>query len=219
MKYVSTRGGMAPQEFSDTLLEGLAPDGGLAVPQQLPKVGTATLESWRALSYADLAVEVLSLFATDIPREDLSRLAHAAYNEQVFSSEQIVPLRPLAGGLQLLGLSEGPTLAFKDMAMQFLGQVFEYVLTKRGTTLNIVGATSGDTGSAAEYALRGKHGVSVFMLSPHGRMSSFQRAQMYSLQDENIHNIAVKGVFDQARTSSRRCRRIWPSRPAIALAQ
>ncbi|AHV91151.1 threonine synthase [Bordetella holmesii] len=199
MKYVSTRGGMAPQEFSDTLLEGLAPDGGLAVPQQLPKVGTATLESWRALSYADLAVEVLSLFATDIPREDLSRLAHAAYNEQVFSSEQIVPLRPLAGGLQLLGLSEGPTLAFKDMAMQFLGQVFEYVLTKRGTTLNIVGATSGDTGSAAEYALRGKHGVSVFMLSPHGRMSSFQRAQMYSLQDENIHNIAVKGVFDQAQ--------------------
>ncbi|OZI74395.1 threonine synthase [Bordetella genomosp. 12] len=199
MKYVSTRGGMAAQAFSDILLEGLAPDGGLAVPQQLPQVDAATLESWRPLSYADLAVEVLSLFATDIPREDLSRLAHAAYNEQVFSSEQIVPLRPLAGGLQLLGLSEGPTLAFKDMAMQFLGQVFEYVLTKRGTTLNIVGATSGDTGSAAEYALRGKQGVGVFMLSPHGRMSSFQRAQMYSLQDENIHNIAVKGVFDQAQ--------------------
>ncbi|MEN5342640.1 threonine synthase [Achromobacter mucicolens] len=199
MKYISTRGGMAPLEFSDILLEGLAPDGGLAVPQTLPQVSAETLESWRALSYADLAFEVLSLFATDIPSDDLRRLTHAAYTPQIFNSEDIVPLRPLDGGLSLLGLSEGPTLAFKDMAMQFLGQVFEYVLSKRGTTLNIVGATSGDTGSAAEYALRGKKGVAVFMLSPHGRMSAFQRAQMYSLQDENIHNIAVRGVFDEAQ--------------------
>ncbi len=199
MKYVSTRGGMAPQAFSDILLEGLAPDGGLAMPESLPQIDAATLASWRGLSYAELACEVLSRFATDIPREDLARLTQAAYNDKVFSSEDIVPLRPLAGGLQLLGLSEGPTLAFKDMAMQFLGQVFEYVLTRRGTTLNIVGATSGDTGSAAEYALRGKQGIGVFMLSPHGRMSAFQRAQMYSLQDENIHNLAVKGVFDQAQ--------------------
>ena len=199
MKYISTRGGMAALEFSDILLEGLAPDGGLAVPEQLPQVSAQTLESWRGLSYADLAFEVLSLFATDIPAEDLRRLTRAAYNTQVFSSEDIVPLRPLAGGLSLLGLSEGPTLAFKDMAMQFLGQVFEYVLGKRGATLNILGATSGDTGSAAEYALRGKRGVSVFMLSPHGRMSAFQRAQMYSLQDENIYNIAVRGMFDDAQ--------------------
>ncbi|TQJ93874.1 threonine synthase [Achromobacter sp. SLBN-14] len=199
MKYISTRGGMAPLEFSDILLEGLAPDGGLAVPQTLPQVSAETLESWRGLSYADLAFEVLSLFATDIPSDDLRRLTRAAYTPQIFNSEDIVPLRPLDGGLSLLGLSEGPTLAFKDMAMQFLGQVFEYVLSKRGTTLNIVGATSGDTGSAAEYALRGKKGVAVFMLSPHGRMSAFQRAQMYSLQDENIHNIAVRGVFDEAQ--------------------
>ena len=199
MKYISTRGGMAAQPFSDILLEGLAPDGGLAIPESLPQVPAGTLESWRGLRYADLAYEVLSLFATDIPAQDLRRLTRAAYNQQVFSSEDIVPLRPLDGGLSLLGLSEGPTLAFKDMAMQFLGQVFEYVLERRGTTLNIVGATSGDTGSAAEYALRGKKSVAVFMLSPHGRMSSFQRAQMYSLQDENIHNIAVRGVFDQAQ--------------------
>lgn len=199
MKYVSTRGGMAPQPFSDILLEGLAPDGGLAVPEQLPQISAETLESWRGLSYADLAFEVLSRFATDIPAEDLRRLTRAAYTPQIFNSEDIVPLRPLNDGLSLLGLSEGPTLAFKDMAMQFLGQVFEYVLTQRGTTLNIVGATSGDTGSAAEYALRGKRGVAVFMLSPHGRMSAFQRAQMYSLQDENIHNIAVRGVFDEAQ--------------------
>lgn len=199
MKYISTRGGMAPQAFSDILLEGLAPDGGLAFPETLPQVSADMLESWRALSYADLAYEVLSLFATDIPADDLRRLTRAAYAPETFSCDDIVPLRPLAHGLSLLGLSEGPTLAFKDMAMQFLGQVFEYVLTKRGTTLNILGATSGDTGSAAEYALRGKKGIAVFMLSPDGRMSAFQRAQMYSLQDANIHNIAVRGVFDEAQ--------------------
>jgi threonine synthase len=190
---------MAPQAFSDILLEGLAPDGGLAVPQELPRIDAATLESWRGLAYADLAFEVLSRFASDIPTEDLRRLTRAAYQPAGFKSAEIVPLKPLDGSMALLGLSEGPTLAFKDMAMQFLGQVFEYVLGKRGATLNILGATSGDTGSAAEYALRGKKGVAVFMLSPHGRMSAFQRAQMYSLQDENIHNIAVRGVFDEAQ--------------------
>lgn len=190
---------MAPQAFSDILLEGLAPDGGLAVPQELPRIDAATLESWRDLTYADLAFEVLSRFASDIPVEDLRRMTRAAYQPASFKSADIVPLKPLDETTALVGLSEGPTLAFKDMAMQFLGQVFEYVLGKRGATLNILGATSGDTGSAAEYALRGKKGVAVFMLSPHGRMSAFQRAQMYSLQDENIHNIAVRGVFDEAQ--------------------
>jgi len=190
---------MAPLAFSDILLEGLAPDGGLAVPQELPRIDAAALESWRGLDYADLAFEVLSRFVSDIPAEDLRRLTRAAYQPASFKSADIVPLKPLDGSMALLGLSEGPTLAFKDMAMQFLGQVFEYVLGKRGATLNILGATSGDTGSAAEYALRGKKGVAVFMLSPHGRMSAFQRAQMYSLQDENIHNIAVRGVFDEAQ--------------------
>lgn len=199
MKYRSTRGGMAPLEFSDILLEGLAPDGGLALPESLPKISPETLEAWRGLDYAQLATEVLGLFITDIPRADLARLTAAAYNGQVFDTPDIVPVKPLDKGLSLLGLSQGPTLAFKDMAMQFLGQVFEYVLAKRNSTLNILGATSGDTGSAAEYALRGKKGVSVFMLSPHGRMSDFQRAQMYSLQDDNIHNIAVKGVFDECQ--------------------
>ena len=127
MNYISTRGGMAPLPFSDILLEGLAPDGGLAVPEQLPQISAETLESWRGLPYADLAFEVLSRFATDIPAEDLRRLTRAAYTPQIFNSEDIVPLRPLNDGLSLLGLSEGPTLAFKDMAMQFLGQVFEYV--------------------------------------------------------------------------------------------
>ncbi|MFW7339953.1 threonine synthase [Pollutimonas sp. H1-120] len=199
MKYRSTRGGMAPQSFSDILLEGLAPDGGLTLPEHLPQIDADTLESWRRLGYADLAAEILGLFIDDISKADLSRLTHAAYTPSAFGSDGIVPLKPLDRGMSLLGLSEGPTLAFKDMAMQFLGQVFEYVLDKRQGSLNILGATSGDTGSAAEYALRGKRGVSVFMLSPQGRMSEFQRAQMYSLQDANIHNIALNGVFDECQ--------------------
>lgn len=199
MKYVSTRGGMAPQSFCDILLEGLAPDGGLAVPESIPKLSAATLEAWRPLGYAELAAEILSLFIDDIPRDDLLTLTRAAYSKSAFPGAEMVPLKPLSGGVSLLGLSEGPTLAFKDMAMQFLGQVFEYVLEHRGATLNILGATSGDTGSAAEYAMRGKRGVTVFMLSPQGRMSAFQRAQMYSLQDENIHNIAIEGVFDDCQ--------------------
>jgi len=199
MKYVSTRGGMDAQGFADILLEGLAPDGGLAIPQTLPKVSGATLESWRTLPYHALAAEILGLFVSDIECVDLQSMTRAAYCKESFKTDAIVPLRALNNGMSLLCVSEGPTLAFKDMAMQFLGQVFPYVLRQRHTTLNILGATSGDTGSAAEYAIRGKDAVAVFMLSPHGRMSTFQRAQMYSLQDANIHNIAVKGVFDEAQ--------------------
>jgi len=199
MKYLSTRGGMAPQSFCDILLEGLAPDGGLAVPESVPQIPPETLAHWRGLPYADLATEVLALFIDDIAKDDLARLTHAAYHPEVFGSPVIVPLRQIDDDIALLGLSEGPTLAFKDMAMQFLGHAFEYVLAQRGATLNILGATSGDTGSAAEYALRGKRGVSVFMLSPHGRMSAFQRAQMYSLPDANIHNLALRGVFDDCQ--------------------
>lgn len=199
MKYVSTRGGLAPQAFSEILLEGLAPDGGLAMPETLPQVSSQTLESWRGLGYADLAAKVLGLFATDLPAVTLQSMTRQAYRAEAFRSESIIPLRPLMNGLSLLGLSEGPTLAFKDMAMQFLGQAFPYILKAKGTSLNILGATSGDTGSAAEYAMRSKPSLAVYMLSPHGRMSSFQRAQMYSLQDANIHNIAVRGVFDEAQ--------------------
>ncbi len=199
MMYQSTRGEMAPQPFSDILLEGLATDGGLAVPVTLPRIDADTLTAWRALDYPALAHAVLSRFIGDIPSADLRRLVDAAYNPAVFDSADIVPVKPLDGGLHLLGLSQGPTLAFKDIAMQFLGQVFEYVLARRRTHVNILGATSGDTGSAAEYALRGKAGVQVFMLSPKGRMSAFQRAQMYSLMDENIHNIVIDGVFDDCQ--------------------
>ena len=198
MQYVSTRGGMNPSNFSDVLLEGLAPDGGLVVPQTIPTVAPETLESWRELSYAELATEVIALYWTDIPREDLAELCHAAYGTQ-FNAEMIVPLTPIDQMSALVDLSQGPTLAFKDMAMQFLGEALPYVLQKRGQTLNILGATSGDTGSAAEYAFRSKPNIGVFMLSPKGRMSRFQRAQMYTLTDDNVHNVVIEGVFDDAQ--------------------
>ena len=199
MKYLSTRGDATPRAFCDILLEGLAPDGGLYLPQAYPKVDAATLARWRGLSYADLAEQILALYIDDIPRADLRRLLQRTYTEQVFGTPQITPLKPLEPGLYLQALSNGPTLAFKDMAMQLLGQLFEYQLGRTGRQLNILGATSGDTGSAAEYAMRGKQGVRVFMLSPHGRMSPFQQAQMFSLQDPNIFNIAVEGVFDDCQ--------------------
>ncbi len=203
MKYISTRGDQSPKHFCDILLEGLAPDGGLYLPETYPKVDDATLNRWRVVyhqqGYAELAFEILSLFIDDIPAADLRALCAKTYTAEVFGTGEIVPLRHLENGIWLEALSNGPTLAFKDMAMQLLGNLFEYELARRGEQLNILGATSGDTGSAAEYAMRGKHGVRVFMTSPAGRMSPFQQAQMFSLMDDNIFNIAVDGVFDDCQ--------------------
>jgi threonine synthase len=207
MRYISTRGdSQNSPTFTEILLGGLAPDGGLYLPETYPQITRSELDHWRAMSYADLAFAVLSKFIDDIPPADLKALVDKTYTAQVYcngrpggQSAEITPVRWLERGLGLLELSNGPTLAFKDMAMQLLGNLFEYVLDKRGEEINILGATSGDTGSAAEYAMRGKRGVRVFMLSPHGRMSAFQRAQMYSLQDANIYNIAVRGMFDDAQ--------------------
>jgi threonine synthase len=210
MQYVSTRGQSAPQSFSQILLGGLAPDGGLYLPVEYPKVSGAELDAWRKLPYADLALEVLKKFATDIPEADLKALTRKTYTAQVYcngrageDAAQITPLRMLeqkdGSMLMLQALSNGPTLAFKDMAMQLLGNLFEYALAKQQAELNIFGATSGDTGSAAEYAMRGKKGIRVFMLSPHKKMSAFQTAQMFSLQDPNIFNIAIDGVFDDCQ--------------------
>jgi len=203
MLYLSTRGHPDRKRFCEILLEGLAPDGGLYLPEHYPQVDDATLSRWRTVyhtqGYADLAFEILSLYIDDIPATDLRALCRKTYTAEVFGTGEIVPLRHLEDGLWLEALSNGPTLAFKDMAMQLLGNLFEYELARRGETLNILGATSGDTGSAAEYAMRGKKGVRVFMTSPHGRMSAFQQAQMFSLMDANIINIAVKGVFDDCQ--------------------
>ena len=194
MKYVSTRGDAPPRRFSEILLEGLAPDGGLYLPEQFPQ---ADLDALRKCSYPELAHAVLAHFMDDIP--GLKGIIERTYTARIFGSSDITPLKTLEPGLHLLQLSNGPTLAFKDIALQLLGNLFEHVLGKQEQTLNVLGATSGDTGSAAEYALRGKRGIRVFMLSPHNRMSAFQRAQMFSLQDANIHNIAVEGVFDDCQ--------------------
>ncbi|HPG63277.1 MAG TPA: threonine synthase [Casimicrobium sp.] len=204
MKYLSTRGNSPTQSFSQVLLSGLGEDGGLMLPESLPKITDAELTAWRALPYHALAHAVLSKFVSpdDIDSATLAALTKAAYTKDVFGTDEITPLRKVdafAPGMQIQALSNGPTLAFKDMAMQLLGRLFEFELGRRNATLNILGATSGDTGSAAEYAMRGRNGVNVFMLSPAGRMSAFQRAQMYSLQDANIHNIAVEGVFDDCQ--------------------
>jgi threonine synthase len=206
MKYVSTRGQSAPKRFLDILLGGLMEDGGLSMPESYPKFSRDDLEALRGKSYAELAFAVLSKFADDIPADTLRALIDKTYTPQVYcngradsNAADITPLRTLEPGLHLLELSNGPTLAFKDMAMQLLGNLFEYALEQTGTSLNILGATSGDTGSAAEYAMRGKQHIRVFMLSPWGKMSDFQRAQMYSLQDANIFNIAVRGMFDDAQ--------------------
>ena len=214
MQYLSTRGHAASPDssvsFSEILLGGLAPDGGLYLPKSYPQVTAEELNHWRSLSYADLAFEVLRKFATDIPDADLLAITRKTYTAEVYknarrdeSPEAITPLRTLyekdGQKLVLQALSNGPTLAFKDMAMQLLGNLFEYALAKNEAELNIFGATSGDTGSAAEYAMRGKKGIRVFMLSPHKKMSAFQTAQMFSLQDPNIFNIAVDGVFDDCQ--------------------
>ncbi len=199
MNYLSTRGGMPPKTFTEILLGGLAPDGGLTIAESYPQISRVELDAWRGLNYRDLAFEVIRRFADDIPAADLKAIIDKTYTAEVFHSEDITPVKTLEPGLHILGLSYGPTLAFKDIAMQLLGNLFEYVLARENVELNILGATSGDTGSAAEYAMRGKKGIRVFMLSPDGKMSPFQTAQMYSLQDPNIFNLAVQGVFDDCQ--------------------
>jgi len=208
MKYISTRGQSPALTFSEILLGGLAPDGGLYLPEQYPQFSDADLNAMRAMNYRELAFAILSRLVdnSDIPHTDLKAIIDKTYRAEVYqyaragqNAEDITPTLKLEDNLYLLSLSNGPTLAFKDMAMQLLGNLFEYVLAKTGQSTNILGATSGDTGSAAEYAMRGKQGVRVFMLSPYQKMSRFQTAQMFSLQDDNIFNIAVKGVFDDAQ--------------------
>jgi threonine synthase len=206
MRYLSTRGNPSALNFSQILNGGLAPDGGLYLPETYPKFSADDLAAMRSMDYRQLAFAVLSRLADDIPADDLKALIDKTYTADTYCHgrkdsdySQITPVRKLEDDLYILELSNGPTLAFKDMAMQLLGNLFEYALDKAGQDINILGATSGDTGSAAEYAMRGKHNVRVFMLSPEHGMTRFQQAQMYSLQDPNIFNVAVRGVFDDCQ--------------------
>src|SRR3990167_2930298 len=200
MRYISTRGNSEPRDFNDILLEGLAPDGGLYVPETYPKFSDAELNSLRGKGYHDVALNILRTFITDIPEEDLKKIISRTYTKEVFGTPEITPIKRLENGLSLLGLSNGPTLAFKDVPLQLLGNLMEYVLAEKARGLNILGATSGDTGSAAAYALKGRKGIRLFMLSPQGRMSRFQQLQMYTLNEKNIFNIVVNGTFDDCQT-------------------
>ncbi|CAI9402865.1 threonine synthase [Aestuariimicrobium sp. T2.26MG-19.2B] len=203
MRYLSTRDTDIRASFCDILLEGLAAGGGLYLPESYPQLTREDLSGLRRLlaegGYAAVGHRVLSLFIDDIPSDDLLAICRRAWNGQVFSSDEVVPVTELGDGLWLAHLSEGPTAAFKDLAMQLLGQLFEYELDRRNQTLTILGATSGDTGSAAEYAMSGRHGIETFMLTPAGRMTPFQQAQMFSLDDPSVHNLAVEGVFDDCQ--------------------
>jgi threonine synthase len=199
INYVSTRGGMHARPFTEILLEGLAPDGGLVVPESYPRLSSEDLQTMREMTYPELALAIIGRFATDIPHDDLKNIIDSTYTHEAFGTTDITPVEPLTENLYLLCTSNGPSLAFKDIAMQLLGNLFPYVLNKTGDELNILGATSGDTGGAAIYAMRGKPGIRVFMLSPYQRTSKFQAAQMFSVLDPNIHNIAIRGVFDDCQ--------------------
>ncbi|HEU0264798.1 MAG TPA: threonine synthase [Geobacterales bacterium] len=196
MRYISTRGQIAPLSFKDAVMMGLANDGGLLLPESYPLLTAAELEKWRTLSYRELAFQVMAPFADDMPAADLKRLIDRSYDR--FDHPEITPVVEV-DGLRILELFHGPTLAFKDVALQFLGNLFEYLLEERDQRMNIVGATSGDTGSAAIHGVRGKERISIFILHPHGRTSPIQALQMTTVTDANVHNLAIDGTFDDCQ--------------------
>lgn len=196
MNYISTRGQIEPVGFKDAVMMGLATDGGLLLPERIPTLSPATLDAWRELSYQQLAFELISLYATDIPADDLKDLIDRSY--ATFDNREITPVVH-EDGVYILELFHGPTLAFKDVALQLLGNLFAYLLKERGEKMNIVGATSGDTGSAAIYGVRGKENINIFILHPHLKTSPIQALQMTTVTDANVHNIAAKGTFDDCQ--------------------
>ena len=196
MQYLSTRGGVPPQSFTQAVMMGLAEDGGLLLPRTIPRIGSDTLTSWQDLSYQELTFEIMSRFIDDIPSNSLKDIINRSY--ATFSSEEVTPLIH-HGDFHILELFHGPTLAFKDIALQFLGNLFEYLLEKNDSRLNVLGATSGDTGSAAIYGVRGKERINIFILHPHQRISEVQEKQMTTVTDKNIFNIALRGSFDDCQ--------------------
>ena len=213
ISYISTRGRQSPLSFQDAVMTGLARDGGLLVPDSIPDV-SARLDDWASLDYPDLAFEIMRLFATDIPDADLRALVTAAYS--TFTHPEIAPVRP-AGPVHVLELFHGPTLAFKDIALQFLGRLFDYILTRRDARLNILAATSGDTGSAAIAGVRGQSRVHIFVMHPKGRVSPLQERQMTSVLDPNVFNIAVEGSFDDCQSVMKTLFNDLPFKDAHAL--
>ncbi len=213
ISYISTRGRQSPLSFQDAVMTGLARDGGLLVPDSIPDV-SSRLADWASLDYPDLAFEIMRLFAADIPEPDLRSLVSAAYS--TFTHPEIAPVRP-AGPLHVLELFHGPTLAFKDIALQFLGRLFDYILARRDARLNILAATSGDTGSAAIAGVRGQSRVHIFVMHPKGRVSPLQERQMTSVLDPNVFNIALEGSFDDCQSVMKALFNDLPFKDAHAL--
>ncbi|KAI5956609.1 THR4 [Candida jiufengensis] len=206
--YRSTRSDKHEElSFEDVVMTGLAPDGGLYLPSEIPKLPSNFLETWKNLSFNELAFNILRLYIkeSEIPNEDLKDLIERSYS--TFRSDEVTPLQKINDQIYLLELFHGPTYAFKDVALQFVGNLFEYFLTRRNASkkngerdiITVVGATSGDTGSAAIYGLRGKKDVSVFILYPTGRISPIQEEQMTTVEDENVHTLSVNGTFDDCQ--------------------
>lgn len=197
MRYVSTRGGIEPVTFSQAVMMGLATDGGLLLPESFPQIDATTLQRWAELPFKALAVEVMYPYVgEDISRVELEKLVEESYAS--FSHSEVTPVVEV-GGLRILELFHGPTAAFKDVALQFLGNLFELLLERSGGRLNILGATSGDTGSAAIYGVRGQERIDIFILHPKGRVSPIQERQMTTVLDANVHNIAITGTFDDGQ--------------------
>jgi threonine synthase len=196
MRYTSTRGGVAGVPFTEALLMGLASDGGLLVPEEIPDV-RAHLDDWRGLGFVELAQEIIPLFVDDIDRDTLDRLIAEAYS--TFDHPEVIGMREL-DDVTVVELFHGPTLAFKDVALQLLGRLFEHILSSRDQHLNILGATSGDTGSAAIAGVRGQQNVDIFILYPDNKVSRLQELQMTTVPDSNVHCIAVDGSFDDCQS-------------------
>ncbi|EXG83316.1 threonine synthase [Saccharibacillus sacchari] len=198
MNYISTRGQVEPKGFIDTVLMGLGEDGGLMVPEQIPTVSAETLDRWKTLPFRELFIEIFSLYANDeIPQEDLKQLVDASY--ATFRDPEVTPVRKLNDSLYILELFHGPTFAFKDVALQFMGEFYSYVSKTRGEIIHILGATSGDTGAAAIQGVRGKEGIKICILHPHGKVSKVQELQMTTVNDENVLNLSVHGNFDDCQ--------------------
>ncbi|MFH1317331.1 MAG: threonine synthase [Candidatus Woesearchaeota archaeon] len=196
MQYISTRGGMNPCSFSDVLLMGTASNNGLSVPINIPKFSKPELKEMSKYSYQELALKILKIFCNDIPENDLKQIINKTFSKKHFTTEEITPVDQTYTDFYIAHLSEGPTYSFKDLALQLVLPLMEYVLDKQDSFLNIVAATSGDTGSATENPAIGKKRINVIMLTPHNKMSKFQTAQMYTINQPNIFNIAINGVFD-----------------------
>lgn len=198
MEYISTRGKVEPIGFIDAILMGLADDGGLLVPKHIPQLSADTLQKWQQLSYSELALEIFSLYVNnEIPRNELKQLVDDSY--ATFRDDAVTPVKRLNDGTYVLELFHGPTFAFKDIALQFLGNLYSYVSRKTNSIIHILGATSGDTGASAIEGVRGKEGIRICILHPHGKVSKVQELQMTTVDDANVLNLSVEGTFDDCQ--------------------